>query len=92
MSCIAAATAKTDEERQQAVGLDGRRAEKHAAAEAGGFWQRRSHRSPNHDDQLLDDGEGSDGYQDLMQRRAIDLTNDDAFEDKAERAARRRRR
>ena len=79
---------EADRERDQAVGFDRRRTEKHAAAQAGGFGQHQRLWPPQHDHELLDDGERSNGYQDLAERRAIDLTNDDAFEDKTERAAR----
>ena len=40
-----------------------------------------------HDHQLLDDRERADGDQDLTERRAVNPTNDDPLEDKAERAA-----
>ena len=39
-------------------------------------------------DQLLDHGKRADGDQDLSQRRAVDLADDDALEHEAERAAR----
>jgi hypothetical protein len=45
-------------------------------------------RSPYDDHQLLDHGERADGDQNLAQRRAVDLADDDALEHVAERAAR----